>query len=156
RQFGTQALHELVDQGFLSELEYHTLVRGRDFLWQVRCGLHHFAGRREERLLFDHQRAIAKLFGYKDRQGALAVEQFMKRYYRTIKDLSLLNEILLQHFDEAILRSGRAKIVPINRRFQSHNGFLEVRNAKVFERTPFAMLELFQIMQTHPELKGVR
>ena len=156
RQFGTQVLHELVDQGFLSELEYRTLVRGRDFLWQVRCGLHQLAGRREERLLFDHQRALAKLFGYRDRQGALAVEQFMKRYYRTIKDLSLLNEILLQHFDEAILKRGRAKIVPINRRFQSHNGFLEVRNARIFERTPFALLELFQIMQTHPEIKGVR
>ncbi len=156
RHFGTQSLHELVEREFLSEAEYRTLVRGRDLLWQVRCGLHHLAGRREERVLFDHQRALAKLFGYRDREGALAVEQFMKRYYRTIKDLSLLNEILLQHFDEAILKRGRAKIVPINRRFQSHNGFLEVRNMRVFERTSFALLELFQIMQTHPELKGVR
>ena len=156
RHFGTQSLHELVEREFLSEAEYRTLIRGRDFLWQVRDGLHHLAGRREERVLFDHQRALAKLFSYRDRQGALAVELFMKRYYRTIKDLSLLNEILLQHLDEAILKRGRAKIVPINRRFQSHNGFLEVRNSRVFERHPFALLELFQIMQTHPELKGVR
>src|SRR5206468_2482244 len=156
RHFGTQALHELVEREFLSEAEYHTLVRGRDFLWQVRSGLHHLAGRGEERLLFDHQRALAKLFGYRDRKGALAVELFMKRYYRTVTILSRLNEILLQHFEEAVLTRGRAKIKPINRRFQSHNGFLEVRNARVFERTPFALIELFQIMQTHPELKGVR
>ncbi|MFL6655461.1 MAG: DUF294 nucleotidyltransferase-like domain-containing protein, partial [Sulfurifustis sp.] len=150
RHFNTQSLHELVEQGFLSELEYRTLVRGRELLWQIRCGLHHLAGRREERLLFDHQRALAKLFGYRDRPGALAVELFMKRYYRTIKDLSLLNEILLQHFDEAILARGRPKIVPLNRRFQSHNGFLEVRNNRVFERHPFAMIELFHLMQLHP------
>ncbi|MFL6646967.1 MAG: [protein-PII] uridylyltransferase [Sulfurifustaceae bacterium] len=156
RHFNTQSLHELVEQGFLSELEYRTLVRGRELLWQIRCGLHYLAGRREERLLFDHQRALAKLFGYRDRPGALAVELFMKRYYRAIKDLSLLNEILLQHFDEAILARGRPKIVPLNRRFQSHNGFLEVRNNRVFERHPFAMLELFHLMQMHPELKGVR
>lgn len=156
RHFNTQSLHELVEHGFLSEQEYRTLVRGRELLWQIRAGLHHLAGRREERLLFDHQRALAKLFGYRDRPGALAVELFMKRYYRTIKDLSLLNEILLQHFDEAILARGRAKIVPLNRRFQSHNGFLEVRNNRVFERQPFALLELFQLMQLHPELKGVR
>lgn len=156
RHFGTESLHELVEQGFLNEHEYRELVRGRELLWQIRCGLHHLAGRREERLLFDHQRALAKLFGYRDRQGALAVELFMKRYYRTIKELSVLNEILLQHFDEAILTRGRAKIVPINRRFQAHNGFLEVRNARVFERQPFALLELFHVMQLHPELKGVR
>jgi [protein-PII] uridylyltransferase len=156
RHFNTESLHELVEQGFLSELEYRTLVRGRELLWQIRCGLHYTAGRREERLLFDHQRALAKLFGYRDRPGALAVELFMKRYYRTVKDLSLLNEILLQHFDEAILTRGRAKIVPLNRRFQSHNGFLEVRGPRIFERYPFALLELFHLMQLHPELKGVR
>lgn len=156
RHFGTQQLHELVEHNFLSEHEHRSLVRGRDFLWEVRAGLHHLAGRKEERLLFDHQRALAKLFGYQDEKGVLAVEQFMKRYYRTIKELSLLNEILLQHFEEAFLTKGRAKIVPVNRRFQSHNGFLEVRNSKVFERYPFALLELFQIMQTRPELKGVR
>jgi [protein-PII] uridylyltransferase len=156
RHFGTQQLHELVEHDFLSEHEYRSLVRGRDFLWQVRAGLHHLAGRKEERLLFDHQRTLATLFGYQDEKGVLAVEQFMKRYYRTVKELSLLNEILLQHFEEAFLVKGRAKIAPINRRFQSHNGFLEARNTKVFERYPFALLELFQIMQTHPELKGVR
>ena len=156
RHFDTQALHELVEREFLSELEYRTLVRGRDLLWQIRCGLHYLSGRREERLLFDHQRTLAKLFGYRDRPGVLAVELFMKRYYRTIKDLSLLNEILLQHFDEAILARGRPKIVPINRRFQSHNGFLEARNSRVFARTPFALIELFHLKQLHPELKGVR
>jgi [protein-PII] uridylyltransferase len=156
RHFGTQQLHELVEHDFLSEHEYRALVRGRDFLWQVRFGLHQLAGRKEERLLFDHQRALAKLFGYRDEKGVLAVEQFMKRYYRTVKELSLLNEILLQHFEEAFLTGGRARIVPINRRFQSHNGFLEARHTKVFERYPFALLELFQLMQTHPQLKGVR
>lgn len=156
RHFGTESLHELVEHGFLHETEYRALIRGRDFLWEVRAGLHYLAGRREERLLFDHQRALAKLFGYEDQEGALAVEQFMKRYYRAIKELSLLNEILLQHFEEAFLAKGRAKIQPLNRRFQSHNGFLEVTNTRVFERYPFALLELFHLMQLHRDLKGVR
>ncbi|MEK7206342.1 MAG: [protein-PII] uridylyltransferase, partial [Pseudomonadota bacterium] len=122
----------------------------------MRAGLHYVAGRREDRLLFDHQRTLAKHFGYSDEHGILAVEQFMKRYYRTIKELSLLSEILLQHFEEAILSSGRAKIKPINRRFQSHLGFVEVTHPRVFERAPFAMLEIFLILQQHLELKGVR
>jgi len=157
RQFDTSSLHDLVGFGFLSEDEYRTLIRGRNFLWHVRAGLHYLSGRREDRLLFDHQRALARHFGYADKPGFLAVEQFMKRYYRTIKELSLLNEILLQHFEEVILAPrGRKTIRPINRRFQSHLGFLEVTNPRVFERASYAMLELFLIMQQHPELKGVR
>jgi len=156
RQFNTSALHELVPHGFLREDEYRSLIRGRNFLWMVRAGLHLLAGRREERLLFDHQRDLARLFGYRDRAGALAVEQFMKRYYRTVKSLQLLNEILLQHFDEEILSPGKHKIRAINRRFQSRGGYLEAAHTRVFERTPFAMLELFLILQQQPALKGVR
>jgi [protein-PII] uridylyltransferase len=156
RQFDTASLHDLVGHGFLSEEEYHTLIRERNFLWDVRARLHYLAARREDRLLFDHQRALAGEFGYSDRTGFLAVEQFMKRYYRTIKELSLLSEILLQHFNEVILARGRTKTKPINRRFRSHYGFIEVTHPRVFERAPFAMLELFLILQQHPELKGVR
>ncbi len=157
RHFDASSLHDLVGHGFLSEEEYRALLRGRSFLWHVRAGLHYLAGRREDRLLFDHQRALAKHFGYVDKPGFLAVEQFMKRYYRTIKELSLLNEILLQHFEEVILAPrGRKKIQPINRRYQSHLGFLEVTHPRVFERASYAMLELFLVMQQHPEIKGVR
>ncbi len=156
RHYDTDSLHDLVELKFLNEAEYRVLVRGRNLLWQVRAGLHYLADRREDRLLFDHQRSLAKQFGYRDRRGILAVELFMKRYYRTIKELSLLNEILLQHFQEAILAPGRARIKPISRRFQSHGDFLEVTNPKVFERSPYAMLEMFLVLEQHRKIKGVR
>ena len=156
RHFDTTSLHDLVNRKFLSESEYRGLIAGRNFIWRVRCGLHYAAGRREDRLLFDHQRTLAMQFGYQDRHGILAVEQFMKRYYRAVKELSLLNEILLQHFQEAMLARGRVRVKPINRRFQAHDGFLDVVHRRVFERAPYAILELFLLLQQHPKLKGVR
>lgn len=156
RHFGTSALHELVRHGFLTEAEYRALIRGRNFLWRVRNGLHFLTGRREDRLLFDHQRALAAAFGYRDRRGRLAVEQFMKRYYRTIKELRLLNELLLQHFQEELLARGRPRRRDLNRRFRAHGDFLELRNPRTFEYQPFAMLELFLLLAQHPELQGVR
>lgn len=156
RQFGTQSIHDLVTHGFLTEEEHRSLIRGRNFLWQVRNGLHYLAGRREDRLLFDLQRSLAAQFGYEDHEKSLAVEQFMTRYYRTIKTLSLLNEILLQHFQEAILITGRTVIRKVNRRFQIHGGFLEATGDRVFENTPYAMLELFLVMAQNPDIKGVR
>jgi [protein-PII] uridylyltransferase len=156
RQFGSAQLHDLVALEFLTEKEYRALERGRRLLAQIRCGIHYLAERREDRLLFDHQRALATHMGFRDKAGIRAVELFMKRYYRSVKELALLNEILLQHFQEAMLKRGKAKIRPLNRRFQGHGGFLEVTRRTVFERAPFALLEMFLVLQQHPELKGVR
>jgi len=156
RHFGTSRLHDLVARDFLTEKEYRTLERGRKLLARLRAGLHLIAGRREDRLLFDHQRELAVQLGYRDRPAVRGVELLMKSYYRTVKDLALLNEILLQHFEEELLTRGKLRVRPINRRFQARGAYLETQRKNVFERFPFAMLELFLILQQHPELKGVR
>lgn len=156
RHFGSANLHDLVKVGFLDEREYRTLIDARNFLWQVRNGLHLLARRREDRLLFDHQRTLALQMGYIDRPGQLAVEQFMKRYYRTIKQVQLLNEILLQHFAEALRGPRRPVITPLSPWFRARNGFLEVVDAHVFTENPRAILDLFRVLQEHPELQGMR
>ncbi|MDX2316571.1 MAG: [protein-PII] uridylyltransferase [Gammaproteobacteria bacterium] len=157
RHFGADTLHDLVTHEFLTESEYESLTQGQGFLWQVRFALHTLAGRREDRLVFDYQRALAEQFGYSDDDANLAVEKFMKRYYRTIMELSRLNEMLLELFQEAILHAHvRQVVTPINRRFRSVNGFIEVTDDNVFKRNPFALLEVFLIVQQHDELKGVR
>ena len=156
RYFGTSDLSELIDHQFLSEAEYRQLVKGRNFLWKLRNGLHQLSGRCEDRLLFDYQRDLAQQLGYIKEENHLAVEQMMKQYYRTVKELQLLNELLMQHFKEAILVSKKPKAKIINQRFQSVGDFLEARHSTVFEQTPNAILELFYLLQQHPELKGVR
>ncbi|ABI57209.1 [protein-PII] uridylyltransferase [Alkalilimnicola ehrlichii MLHE-1] len=157
RHFRANTLRALVDQRFLTEQEFDALIAGQNFLWDIRYALHLLAGRREDRLLFDHQTQLAEQFGYRDREHNLAVEQFMQRYFRTVMELSRLNEMLLQLFQEAILYAGEHEApVLLNKRFQSRRGFLEVTHKNVFRRYPFALLEVFLVMQQHPELKGVR
>ncbi|NIR30636.1 MAG: [protein-PII] uridylyltransferase [Gammaproteobacteria bacterium] len=157
RHFGADTLHELVTHGFLTEHEYQSLIEGQNFLWQVRFSLHLLTGRREDRLLFDYQRAIAERFGYRDRDHNLAVEQFMKRYYRTVMELGQLNEMLLELFQEVILHADcRAHVIPVNERFHAHNGYLEAADDRVFKRDPVALLEVFLILQEHPDLEGIR
>ena len=155
RHFGTDTLGELVAHGFLTGAEFEKLVAGQNFLWKVRFGLHMLTGRREDRLLFDFQIKLARLFGYEDATFTLAVEQLMQKYYRTVMDVSLLNEMLLQLFREAILTRSAAP-VPINARFQIRNDYLEVTRADVFSRYPSALLEMFALLQQHPEVRGVR
>lgn len=155
RHFGRGDLQELVERGFLSPPELRLLLQGREFLWRVRFALHILTGRHEDRLLFDHQTRIAKLFGYQDASYMLAVEQLMQRYYRTVMDLSRLNEMLIQRFQEAILSGPRGSPERLNDRFAVRHGFLEVASEEVFDRTPSALLELFLLLQEHPDIKGV-
>ncbi len=157
RHFGTSTLEELAQHDFLTSGELQELLAGRDFLWRVRYALHVFSGRGENRLLFDYQTTLARHFGYQDDERQLAVEKFMRDYYRTVTELSRLNEMLLQLFQEAIVYADKpVRVVPLNKRFQTCNDFIEVTGNDVFRRYPFALLEIFLLLQQHPEIQGVR
>ncbi|MEM6809455.1 MAG: [protein-PII] uridylyltransferase [Pseudomonadota bacterium] len=155
RHFGAESFGELVDHGFLTQGQHQRLVECQHFLWTVRYGLHTLVGRREDRLLFDHQKSLAELLGYEDARFTLGVEQMMQRYYRTVMELSRLNEMLLQRFEEDILLPQDAEPVPIDHQFVSDNGYLQVVHDDVFARNPSALLALFRCMQDHPDLRGV-
>jgi len=155
RYFGTGKLDDLAEKEFLTPAQLGLLRQGRELLWRIRFALHALTGRREDRLLFDHQTKIAAIFGYEDAAYSLAVEQLMQRYYRTVMDLSRLNEMLLQLFQEAILMNPDTQPEPINQDFEVKNGFLQVTKDDVFQRNPSALLEIFLLLQQHPELKGV-
>jgi [protein-PII] uridylyltransferase len=156
RHFNADSLDELVDHGFLTRSELRKLKTAQAFLWKIRFALHVLTNRREDRLLFDHQIRLAKMFGYEDATYTLAVEQFMQRYYRTAMDVSLLNEMLLQLFREAILSDANTAPVPVNSRFQIRNEYVEITNEDIFDRYPSALLELFVVIEQRPEIRGVR
>lgn len=157
RHFHTAGLRGLIENGFLTPQEYEALVRGRNHLWRIRCALHYLAGRREDRLLFDHQRRVSEVFGFVDESHNRAVEQFMRGFYRTVRELGRLNEMLLGLFQEAILHPDReVRAAPLNRRFQVRGNYIEVTSDQVFKRTPPALLEIFLLIQRNPWIKGVR
>lgn len=157
RYFGVSRLEELVSHGFLTEEEYQTLDTGQNFLWRVRHVLHLTTNRREDRLLFEHQRKVATEFGFTDDEKYLDIEHFMKLYFRTITELSRLNEMLLGFFNEVLLESEEEQdITHINKRFQIRNNHIKIAYPRVFKRYPFALLEIFLLIQQNPQIKGVR
>ena len=155
RHFGVRSVEEITDSDFLDPEEREILTRGREFMWKVRYALHMITDREEDRLLFDHQRALAELWGFED-GDRLAVEQFMQTYYRWALALGQLNEVLIQNFDQAILRPDQANVVKvINDHFQLRNGYLEARDERVFDRAPSALLEAFLLCANLEESEGV-
>ncbi|MCP4702468.1 MAG: [protein-PII] uridylyltransferase [Gammaproteobacteria bacterium] len=156
RHFDVDTLHDLVLHKFLTEDEYNALFKAQELLWDIRWRLHDAAGRREDRLSFDYQRPLAAAFGYTDAGQRLGVENFMKQYYRTAMEITSLSKMLLQLFQEAILTIEPSRLRPLNRRFQVRNDFIEVTHDKVFEYYPFALLEIFLLLQQNPSIKGIR
>lgn len=157
RYFGVRTLKALEGKGFFTDQEYSLYHSGEEYLWRVRYGLHMIAQRPEERLLFEHQRELAKIFGFIDGAEGLAVEQFMHRYYRTALALSELNELILQFLSETIhQKSHQQSVSPINDRFQLRDNFIEVTRPSVFEETPSALLEVFVLLAQNHTIEGVR
>ena len=155
RHFGDGQLQELVNHGLITPGQFRIVRDGRRFLWRIRFALHMLTGRREDRLLFDYQVKIAGLFGYEDASFTLAVEQLMQRYYRTVMELSRINEMVLQQFQEVILLNTTVEPEPINTDFQVRNGFLQASRPDIFKRNPSNLLELFLILQQRNDIKGV-
>ncbi len=157
RHFGADTLHDLVLHGFLTEAEYRHLDTCQGLLWRIRYALHMLTDRAENRLLFDHQTRVAELFGYRDTPRQRAVEQLMKSYYRAAMEISTLNELLLQYFDESILQQDRlGEAVVMNNRFLKRGQHIEAIHDEVFRRYPPALLEIFVLMANDEQTLDIR
>lgn len=156
RFFGVQTLLQLEGKNFFTEYEFGLLRQAESFLWRVRYGLHKLTKRADDRLLFEYQRELAVQFGFEDNNKGLAVEQFMHRYYRTVRAVRDVNEILLRLLDEEIhsyLLNSSVK--PLSRDFQLRDNYIEVTHGLVFEQRPAALMEIFVLLAKTPEIKGI-
>lgn len=156
RHFNTTDPGALIDLGVLTAQEAMWLVEGRRFIWWVRFGLHVLAERKEDQLQFAHQRELAQRLGFVDTNGQRGVERFMHVYYRHVLALTEVNDILLQHFQENVLRKKNSAPISINERFQIVNGYMEITDPELFRRTPSALMELFVVMARRKDISGVR
>lgn len=156
RHFNIKKLADGISYGFITDKEYEKLMHCHHFLCRVRFALHCLAEKAEERLSFDYQVKLASFFGYEDKPHSLAIEQFMKDYFKVIKSSRELNEMLLQWFDETIAQSPKQKLVPLDNELQLSNQYIEVRNNRVFIQTPQALLKLFLWIANRPDIEGVR
>ena len=146
---------DLTSRGLLQRGEALRLARHEALLQDLRIRLHYLAGRREDRIVFDHQDALAIQCGYSSTPSRRASEQLMQGYYRNAKAITQLNTILLQNLEARLDPGPEAAPRPLNERFQSRGTLLEARREDLFEREPRAILESFLLMQQNHDLRGM-
>jgi len=151
---------ELARRGLATAFEARQIKHNEALLSMIRARLHVVAGRREDRLVFDLQNAVAESFGYQatmrtdGRMVARASERLMKRFYWAAKAVTQLNQILLLNIEER-LHPAAAEARPINGRFSEKAGMIEVASDDLYLKHPTAILETFLLYQTTPGIKGL-
>jgi [protein-PII] uridylyltransferase len=146
---------DLAQHGFITPAEEQQLQRSVSFLQRLRTRLHLHVNRREDRLLFDYQTALAGQLGFEPTPARRASERLMQGYYRTAKEVTQINTILLLNLGAAISPPPQQLPQAINERFRNTYDLLDVVDEDLFGSHPGAMLEAFLLMQRHPELQGM-
>ncbi len=154
RLLGESGFEGLVRRGWLDPAERDTLLQSQATLWRIRFALHLEAGRPEERLLFDYQRALARRLGFQDEHSSnLGVEQFMQSYFQAATQVERLGVQLTERFDELFDDPGDChRLTPD---FESRAGRLTLIDPELFIRRPQALIEVFLVRQEHPEVTGL-
>ena len=146
--------------GLATPFEVRQIRRNEALLSLIRARLHLVAQRREDRLVFDLQTAVAESFGFQARISTTgrvisrASESLMKRYYWAAKAVTQLNQILLLNIGER-LHPDTPPPEPINERFLNKGGMIEVASDDLYLKNPHAVLETFLIYQTTVGVKGL-
>ena len=155
RHFGKGTLSNLQDSGFLTSFEYQRLASSVSFLWQVRYALHMLAGREEDRLMFDLQKQVAELLGYRDNSRQLGVERFMSQFYRHQLSTIQLSEMLLMHFNEDYMKCNDNQFQAVNEHFVLCNGYLQLKTPGLFCDEPVWLLKVFVLLAQLPDTRGM-
>lgn len=144
----------LTKKNIITALEARQIQQHQKNLQLLRIRLHFISNRREDRLLFDFQNELADSLGYVTTPRKRASEQLMQSYYRSVKFVRLMNEILLKSLQQT--QSATALTAqPINDRFEAHGQLLAAKTAGLLQQQPSAILEAFLLLQQHPELTGM-
>ena len=151
---------DLAKNGLATPFEVRQIKANEALLSLIRARLHLLANRREDRLVFDLQTAVAESFGYTSQinsDGRLvrrSSEALMRRYYWAAKAVSQLNLILLLNIEERLNPATHA-LRKINDRFFDKAGMLEVASDDLYARNPHAILETFLLYESTVGIKGL-
>jgi [protein-PII] uridylyltransferase len=153
RLAGAGDLAHMVLEGLLDPAEQTLLEDAERTLRRYRYALHLEAGRAEERLLFDYQRALAARLGFEDEhERNLGVEQFMQGYYRAANQVERLGVQVAERLEEMLEPPSAG--VPVGADFVRYGTRLAARDPQLFMRRPAALIEIFLVRMDQPGVVG--
>ncbi len=151
---------ELIIKGIMIEDELELHDAALDYLWRIRNELHYFSGRKNDQLTFDAQVHLARFMGYKDRNRVLAVEDFMRDYYRHANKVEHFTSSLVSRCiwrDEGALKIlGYFVRRPVGDGCFVLKGELIIPDESVIAKNPAVLMRIFELAQKHGVSLNIR
>ena len=156
KQFKANSLFPLVGLDIFTRREYKALIGHQQFLNRVRFALHAITRKREDRLLFEHQKNVATWLGFEDDDKKLAVEQLMQQYYRSVMVIRNLNGLFLQIFEQRYLMIANSpNKIKLDDNFYLQDNRIGTLDDHYFEKKPHGLIQIFTHIAVNQEIKGI-
>jgi [protein-PII] uridylyltransferase len=152
--FGT-TWTELARRGLITPEEAGLIRLSERRLKQIRAWLHLITGRREDRLVFDVQQAVAQRAGFQATAARRASEVLMQRYYWAAKAVTQMNTIVLQNIELRLFHRADDPAQPLDETFVTRSELLDLRSPNALDADPNGILRAFLLMAQHQELRGM-
>lgn len=153
---------ELAAHGIIHVNTVRQIQRNETVIKRIRAHLHVLAGRREDRLVFDQQSAVAKVLGFAPTPTKRAGERLMQRYYWAAKAVEQINQIVLLDIEGRLWPQSVAVAQAIvglkgvqDGRYVLRDGMIEPADLQLFEQEPWTLLEIFAVFQRAPGARGL-
>ena len=143
-------LLEPFSTSLITEHDRKTLEASLDCLLWVRNELHFATGRKNDQLTFDHQERIASLLGFESNEKALAVEQFMQKYYKDASNVNHYSNLILSrslHIGDDRVFSCPKKKVRIDKNYCIAEGMLALKDKGAPFDDPSVAIKAFEYSQ---------
>ncbi len=151
-RFRVRDFADLVTAGQASPRQVQALTEARRFYLEIRTAAHFAAERKQDRLTFETQEAIApRLFPHprpSHHEGVESavepsVEALMQQYFLHAKAVTRETDRLLVRC--AVEPQKKPSVRPIDSSFTLFNGKLSLHDPEVFRRRPSEMLRIFNV-----------
>jgi [protein-PII] uridylyltransferase len=137
----------LQQQDLLTREEHHWMEQAHDFLWRVRLQLHQLTGKHQDQLLFPEQEQIAGRLGFLESKQGVAVEAFMRLYYRHTARIRRTTTFFLERLQEKhthsnnFLKRLRRRILPGP--FLLEGQYLHFMEPELVSKRPQVLMQFF-------------
>ncbi len=141
--FGLHGLDAIAEAGLLSPAERQRFEKAWDFLIRIRNRLHYVSGRKNDQLYFEHQEEIARALRYRDGDGLLGVEQFMRDLYGHMNAVNTTADLFFEHVAEAVhTHPGREMENTLEPGITVRGGRLHLTDLELLEKRPHLLMRL--------------
>ncbi len=144
--FGLSDLSALENEGLITGRDREDLEEALDFLLKVRFKLHLLCGRKNDRLYFEHQEALARELAFNDQEGELAVEGFMRRLHLKVACIKYQTESFFEHVAEALDIVQPGPVETLNAAIELHRHRVTFADFEQARRQPGLIMRLFEAM----------